>query len=262
MNFTLESFLFDIPLYSKIKIDQFNHSEFEALIYPQDKKDIDGYNPYKKAQTTFETIRKLSYSINDYETNGGFGEFKIRCKRFGDIFRYYCFYEPKSKTLLKIGQFPSVGEINVHQIKQYDKVLSQEKLKEFTRAIGLASNGIGIGSFIYLRRVFEHLIQQAYLKAQAEDNINKGMFQFASMDEKIELLNDYLPSFLAEHKELCSLLSIDIHEMNDHACLQHFDTLRVGIEIILDEQLEELLKSKKIETVKAKIEVLKRIIKK
>ena len=40
-------------------------------------------------------------------------------------------------------------------IKQYDKELRKPDLKEFTRAIGLAANGVGIGSFVYLRRIFE-----------------------------------------------------------------------------------------------------------
>lgn len=262
MNFTLESFLFDIPLYTKIKIDDSNHSEFESLIYLQDRRDVDGYNPYRKVQTTFETIRTLGYSSNSFESDGGFGEVQIRCKRYGDVLRYFCAYDSNSKNLLKIGQFPSVAEIHIHEIKQYNKLLPQEKLKEFTRAIGLAANGVGIGSFVYLRRIFEFLIYQAYQKAITESNVTESEFQKARMDNKIDLLKNYLPSFLAEHKELYSVLSIGIHELDENTCLQHFDTLRVGIEIILDEKVEELRKKEKIDIAKAKIKNLKNDIKK
>jgi len=36
---------------------------------------------------------------------------------------------------------------------------------ELSTAIGLYSHGVGIGSLIYLRRVFEFLIDEAYNKA-------------------------------------------------------------------------------------------------
>jgi hypothetical protein len=163
---------------------------------------------------------------------------------------------------MKIGQFPSVAEIHIHEIKQYKKLLTQEKLKEFTRAIGLAANGVGIGSFVYLRRIFEHLIQQASQSGIKEGKVSESDFQRARMDEKIELLKAYLPPFLVEHKELYSVLSLGIHELDENTCLQHFETLRVGIEIILDEQLEELRKKEKIDAAKSKIRNLKGAIKK
>lgn len=262
MNLTLESFLFDIPLYTKISINESNYLEFDSLIYSQDRRDVDGYNPFRKVQTTFETIRQLGYVINDYPNNGGFGEIQVRCKRYGDILRYYCVYDPNKKILMKIGQFPSVAEIHIHEIKQYKKLLTQEKLKEFTRAIGLAANGVGIGSFVYLRRIFEHLIQQASQSGIKEGKVSESDFQRARMDEKIELLKAYLPPFLVEHKELYSVLSLGIHELDENTCLQHFETLRVGIEIILDEQLEELRKKEKIDAAKSKIRNLKGAIKK
>ena len=193
---------------------------------------------------------------------GGFAELQIRCKRYGEILRYYCHYDVKKNQLMKIGQFPSVATMHLHEIKQYKKLLPDEKMKEITRAIGLAANGVGIGSYVYLRRVFEHLIQQAYQAAIDSKTVSEGDFQRARMDGKIKLLRDYLPTFLLEHKELYSILSLGIHELDENTCLQHFDTLRVGIEIILDEQLEALRKKEKIDAAKSKIKNLKSTIKK
>jgi hypothetical protein len=48
-------------------------------------------------------------------------------------------------------------------------------------------------------------------------------------------------------------LSLGIHELDENTCLAHFDTLRVGIEIILDEKLDELKKKEKIEEAKKKL---------
>jgi hypothetical protein len=61
---------------------------------------------------------------------------------------------------------------------------------------------------------------------------------------------------------LYSILSLGVHELDEKSCLAHFDTLRVGIEIILDEQLEELKKKEKIEFAKHKLAELKRQVKK
>lgn len=148
------------------------------------------------------------------------------------------------------------------EIKQYSKLLPPEKLKEFSRAIGLAANGVGIGSFVYLRRIFEYLIGQAWIKAIDEKATNEGDFQRARMDEKIELLKMYLPQFLVDNKSMYSILSLGIHELDEKSCLVHFDTMRVGIEIILDEKLEELRKQEKILAAKKKLDQLKSDIKK
>lgn len=261
MNFNLETSLFDTPLYTKVIIEESDIENFKTLVTRHNaRKDIDGYNPISKTQTTFETIKILGddYTNDSYYLKvGGFGEFKIRCRRYGDVLRYYCLYDAKENILMKIGQYPSVATIHLHEIKQYRKLLPTEKMKEITRAIGLAANGVGIGSFVYLRRVFEYLIQQAYQDAIENKSILESDFQRARMDGKIELLKAYLPTFLVDHKELYSILSLGIHELDENTCLQHFDTLRVGIEIILDEQLEALRKKEKIDAATSKIKKLK-----
>lgn len=266
MDFNLETFLFDTPLYTKVIIEESDVENFRTLVIRHDaRKDIDGYNPISKTQTTFETIKVLGHDYtNDsyYLKAGGFGEFKIRCKRYNDILRYYCHYDAEEQILIKIGQYPSVATMHLHEVKQYKKLLPHEKMKEITRAIGLAANGVGIGSFVYLRRVFEYLIQQAYQEAIENKSISESDFQRARMDGKIDLLKAYLPTFLVDHKELYSILSLGIHELDENTCLQHFDTLRVGIEIILDEQLEALRKKEKIDAATSKIKNLKSTIKK
>jgi hypothetical protein len=239
-----------------------DETEFKALLFTTYARDIEGYNPWRKTQSTFTISRRLTYEDNNFITNGGFGTVCLNCKRYHDEFRFYCYWDSKDRFLIKIGQFPTVADYHIGEIKQYSKLLSQEKLKEFTRAVGLAANGVGIGSFVYLRRIFEYLISQAYDKAAAEGAISIADFQKARMDEKIELLKLYLPSFLVENKSMYSILSLGVHELDENTCLAHFDTLRVGIEIILDEQLDELRKKEKIEAATKKLKEVKGQIKK
>ena len=47
------------------------------------------------------------------------------------------------KVLTKIGQYPSIADLSVAELKKYQKVLQADDYRELSRAIGLASHGIG-----------------------------------------------------------------------------------------------------------------------
>jgi len=66
-----------------------------------------------------------------------------------------------------------------------------------------------------------------------------------------------LPSFLVENRGLYSILSKGIHSLSEEECLRYFDTVRVGIELILDEKHEQLEKRKKLEKAKSAISDLR-----
>lgn len=258
---TIEEFFFDIPIYTKIEINETNLRTFREITDSSLRAEFIGFNPLNKVESTFNVITDIQGTTSDkYTLNGGIETIKIKCKRTDQIFWYFLLYNPERKILMKIGQFPSVADFHISEIKQYKKLISDEKLKEFTKAIGLAANGVGIGSFVYLRRIFEYLILEAFEKAKSEGEVTDVDFQKARMDEKINLLHSYLPSFLVENKTMYSILSLGIHELDEQTCLAHFDTLRVGIEIILDEKLEELKKKEKIEIAKQKLAGLKKQI--
>jgi len=261
MEFNLEYFFFDLPIYTPLIIEDTNSDDFNSLFYSKDRR-IEGYNPWRKNQSTFYISKTLTYDDTNAKSKEIFGTIELGCLRYNDLFRFYTLWDPKGKRLVKIGQFPSVADFHINEIKQYNKLLTNEKLKEFTKAIGLAANGVGIGSFVYMRRIFEYLILEAYNKAKNDNVLSELEFQRARMDEKIDLLHSYLPSFLIENKGLYSILSLGIHELSEEDCLTHFDTIRVGIEIILDEKLDEIRKNEKIEEAKKKLNKLKSEIKK
>jgi hypothetical protein len=253
MDLTLSKFFFDIPIYTPVEIGDENWDVFKKIIEHQNKEEFEGYNPWKQVESTFVVITDLIPSGKEFIDDGGYGTVKIKCKRTDDVFRYYILWNPSTKHLIKVGQHPSVADFHISEIKQYKKLLSNEKLKEFTRAIGLAANGVGIGSFVYLRRIFEHLIYQAYQECLQEGVVTEEQYNRSRMDEKIQLLSPHLPNFLVENKSIYSVLSLGIHELDENTCLANFDTLRVGIEIILDEKLDELKKKEKIEEAKKKL---------
>jgi len=112
-------------------------------------------------------------------------------------------------------------------------------LKEFVRGIGLRAHGVGIGSFVYLRRIFEHLIEKEHIEAKKDKNWDDDIYERSRMVEKIELLKDYLPKFLVENKDLYGILSLGVHELSEDECLKYFDPIKMGIIEILEEKVIE-----------------------
>jgi hypothetical protein len=153
-------------------------------------------------------------------------------------------------TIQKIGQHPSFADLHLGEVKRYAPVLTDQQLGELSRGIGLASHDVGIGAFVYLRRIFEALVGEAHALASQEAGWDEELYQRSRMSERISLLRSHLPTFLVEHPGMYSLLSKGIHELTEQECLTHFDTLRVATELILDERLEAKLKSKKIAAAK------------
>jgi hypothetical protein len=140
--------------------------------------------------------------------------------------------------LMKVGQHPSLADLAMTEVGKYRKLLGPEIYPEFNRAIGLAAHGIGIGAFVYLRRILEGLIEEAHQAAQCANGWNESAYTEAHVDVKIRLLKDYVPPFLVKHRVLYSILSKGIHELSEQECLQAFPIMRLGIELILDQKLE------------------------
>ena len=62
MAFELETFFFDTPIYDEEKIINQTESDFRALFYYSNKRDMEGYNPYHKVLSTFSIEQRLTYS--------------------------------------------------------------------------------------------------------------------------------------------------------------------------------------------------------
>jgi hypothetical protein len=177
------------------------------------------------------------YWTNERVIEDHITSFKVSCSRDKNH-QYICFVMISDWKIIKIGQYPSIADIAKADIQKYRKVL-KETFGEFSRGIGLAAHGIGIGSFIYLRRTFEKLICEAHDKVEKETGWNEEQYQKSRMDEKIVLLRTHLPPFLVENRTLYSILSKGIHDLSEQECLGAFPIVKLGIEMILDEKIRE-----------------------
>lgn len=150
-----------------------------------------------------------------------------------------------ANSITKIGQYPSLADLTNMESKKYRNILDK-KYGEFHRAIGLFTHGIGIGSFVYLRRIFEGLISEAHDEAVSENGWDEAAYTRAKVPERIKMLELFLPKTLVENKNIYSILSKGIHELDEEECLQYFPVIRTGIELILDEKIAKKEKTAKI----------------
>lgn len=240
-------FHLEMPLYHNfdLAIGMVEEKIYDIL---SNEQTIDAYCIWCDREGIFMAYEYLSDNIyvpRWTTRHDGLIEIEYRCAR-NESHAYHSYYFKEGKFFTKVGQFPSVSDFQIPQAEKYRKILGEEEYKELTRGIGLASHGVGIGSFVYLRRVFENLIEEAHLKAQAEiKGFSDDEYLKARMDDKIKIVKDYLPEFLVENRSLYGILSTGIHNLTEDECLKYFETVKIGIEQILDEKIVQKEKADK-----------------
>jgi len=262
----INHFFLEAPLYERFEIEEDDAEKLFNLIFFTGK--LDSYCPLCDKESTFigtNSVPNLKgYSISNYENFVKLGQknYKVFLNKVHSI-NLYCSRDEThimqqiiyltDNELFKIGQYPSVAEISQPELKKYRPILGKEKYAELNRGVGLITHGVGIGSFVYLRRIFEDLIEESHKKLSSTQNWDENLYIQSRMSEKIELLKSELPEFLVENKSLYSILSVGIHELTENDCLKYFPTVKLGIELILDEKLEEKIRKEKIEMAKKSI---------
>lgn len=265
---TTQEFIFDAPLFCKVAGEEADVILTDLKGYLGFK--VDGFNAQKGVESTYTILNELNCRHNIevrsmftnvgvyrlFETNEPWYA-SLKCGRYDDRIDIMLVTNAEKHYIMKVGQYPTIADMHKSQIKQYKSVLSEEEMKEFTRAIGLAANGVGIGAFVYLRRIFENQIEEAFNKALEKGEISKEEFFRKRMDEKIEMLNEYLPETLVEARSIYGILSKGIHSLTEDECLMHFEVVRYGLEMILEDKLEQKKKAEKRKQTMASISALK-----
>jgi len=136
----LENFFFKLPIYRKIKITEENWNSFLAILNlgRADKESlIEGYNPFRRTNSTFGGWSNIHESLEYFTQYGGTDRIAIKCRRYGDVLDFFIHYDPEQHVFFKVGQYPSVADFHIYELRRYSKVLLAEKLKEFSKGIGL-----------------------------------------------------------------------------------------------------------------------------
>lgn len=230
----VREFLLNTPLYSGVLATKDDVQELTLLVFGLT---FDGHCPQCHREATF-ALRQLQgwHHITDDLKNGTLARRALyadcaRNKKHVLMF----LVEMEDWTIRKIGQFPSLADIAIDESKTYSNVLDNVDGRELHTAIGLAAHGVGIGSFVYLRRIFERLIWRRFREFQASEGWDEAKFASLGMDEKVKSLQGHLPNFLVENRSIYSILSVGLHELSETDCLADFSILKHSIILILEE---------------------------
>lgn len=167
----------------------------------------------------------------------------IICTRAEHIVHFH--FVVNGEAIVKIGQYPSLADMATGDTSQFEKALGKSRLNELNKAIGLAAHGVGIGSYVYLRRVFESLIEEAHAKARLTHEWIENEYEKGRMKEKISMLKNFLPEFIVEHPQLYGILSLGVHELTEEECIRNFEVLKSGILVIAEERTHEIQRAKR-----------------
>jgi hypothetical protein len=248
-------FYLRIPLYKFFKINEGNREDIQQIQYHQGT--FDSFCPKCRQHSIFERSANYTHYLNEQEAlKTRHFDIAFACSRNTHHALYFRVLVI-NHSIGKIGQYPSVADLHMADIGKYRRILGEERYKELSRAVGLIAHGIGIGSFVYLRRIFEFLIEEAHQAASKEQGFDEQAYTGLRTDERILLLQSHLPDFLVENRALYGILSKGIHALSEEECLRYFDTVRVGIELILDEKIERVQRQKKQEQATAAIAELR-----
>ncbi|MGR9377116.1 hypothetical protein [Rhizobium leguminosarum] len=232
---SLHQLFFEAPLYKRFDVDEDLLSELFGRVK---EARFDGHCPNCRRQTTWHisrnSITNSTSSLSTLAAATSHGATNITCGRDDSHeIRFYLYY---SKMMVeKVGQYPSLATIANDEARQYRSFMSEEDGQEFHKAIGLAVHGVGVGSFVYLRRVFERLVHGRFDEWKARERWTDEQFLNLRMSDKVMFLKDHLPTFLVEHSRIYGVLSAGIHELSEEKCLAFFEPLKHSIIIILEE---------------------------
>jgi hypothetical protein len=156
--------------------------------------------------------------------------------------------------LCKIGEYPSRIDRQYREIRKYEKELASY-YEELKTAVHLHFHNVGIGSFVYLRRVLENVVYDVAVRKHG-DEPNWSLETWKSnkrFGDIVKDLADELPEFLVKNQELYGILSEGIHELNEQECLEYFEVVKDAIEEILDDRISREEKVRRQNSVSTKL---------
>ncbi|MCT4792856.1 MULTISPECIES: hypothetical protein [Exiguobacterium] len=264
--------LLELGLYKTIEIDPLvkdsliNFLSRDSMIHhPHESVIFDSFCPQCKKESTFTDLYKMrkitstnmQLSINyskerflffpiDFDISERVYIKEYMCSRNNKhIHSFYFLYN--GINLTKIGQTLSHTHLFAAETKKYRNYFPDIQ-KELFASMKLFSEGFGVAAILYLRRIFEKLINNA---AQEHINIHPHdaeKLRNARMLQKITILHEKLPSFLVQNKSMYSILSSAVHELEEDLCLEAYPFIKDSILMILDQEIDRILSRKHEET--------------
>jgi len=259
----LQDFLENEPPYKVIDITVDQLQQMQNI----EKLTITHYCEKCKQRRTFKCVKTDFKDIkNQFGLYSLAGEGKINfekfCKCYRQVFmlKFNCQHDCNEEhnipiminglTIQKIGQYPTFAkeEVNKKIIKY--KSLIPKFYPELTKAISAYSQNMGVPSFVYLRRILEHLVDT---KAKLYNIVTEQ--KFIDKLHEVEKHEKIIPDEFDEIKnQLYTVLSKGVHEYEENECIEIFAPVKFIIECILDTELMKKEREQKAKEAKAIIQ--------
>ena len=184
------------------------------------------------------------------------------------------YYEKLKKVegyiiIKKIGQYPSMADMQFFECKKYSKIL-KDNYRDYTMALGLNASGVGCGSFLYLRRILELMVEEFHQECLSQGGWNDEEFgwndeefkklRFNEKIRKIESVGKCVfPSELNEiSSSLYGVLSRGVHESTEDECKELFPYVKYAIDIMLNEKIAKKQKADKLQELQKKLQEMQK----
>jgi len=156
------------------------------------------------------------------------------CMRKQHFYSYVLYRQ--DNVLQKIGQKPSMADIAHGELKSVPGINNADR-KELGRALGLFAHDTPLGAFVYLRRVFERMIERAREHHKERTGSDIDGWRDLRMGDRIRALGDTLPQEISANSGVFGLLSKGIHELSDEDAETLFPLVKAVIfQMLSDEE--------------------------
>lgn len=202
-----------------------------------------------KSEQTFNMVNNYQENFgNDQliEATGKVVRALYRCSACNGFFRFFFILtDPEGSYIIKVGQHPS-WEISMD--RNLEKMLGAHS-EYYKKGLICESQGYGIGTFSYYRRIVEEIIDQLLIDItdliteEEHKNYIRALEEVKKTivaQDKIKLVKDLLPSTLRPGginplSVLHDILSKGLHSQNDEECMELAMTIREPLVFLVNE---------------------------
>ena len=248
----VKDFLENIPPYKKI---EFNIGIAEVLNKRLPKLELfcltcNKERAFKGTKISYGSTQDLSFATKQKFAPSNYGNltgiaiteicFEYSCSFCNGEYYYNVIID--DGEMCKIGQYPSFAELSHKDVEKYKNVLSKYYI-EFKRSLSAYSQGMGVASFVYLRRILEDIVEKKYNKLENKSNEIKFLDKLKCVEKTETIIPEEISSVKTH---IYSILSKGVHEYSEEECMEMYASVKFIIELILDKQLEEKARKDKI----------------
>jgi hypothetical protein len=138
--------------------------------------------------------------------------------------------------IAKVGQCPSAMDLVGAQLDRFSDVLDEADIRELRQAVMLHTHGAAIGAFVYLRRIFERLLERHHV-----EYVNRfgpiADYEILSVEDRVQALKDVLPPEVVDNRKVYRILSRGIHKLHEDECAVLYDVMFPAITEVLEQDI-------------------------